>query len=126
MHGQPKMEIEDVGLSREELESAIMDNVEPSHRKTILETIFPKLRTADLNRLSNTKLASEVGKLIDELKIPGVSSRKVFDPAKIRAIQADWRGRQPEEGTKFIFKASDLQSLPPENLIRFELNIDVS
>jgi hypothetical protein len=116
----------DPGLSKDQVNSLIGDEIPLRLRNKIASTIMSEIKSKS-NKFSNSKLLYDMKKIVSKISYQGFDSNRHFNFARINEFKDEWKTNLVNENeAKFIYKAEDLAKLNPDNIVKFDITLDIS
>lgn len=115
----------DTGVSKEQLERMISKEVPTDIRQKISTKILQLLGKQNL--VSDDNLGKRIEMIASKLDLKNFDVMKHIDYSKLKEYKNQWTEDQAmEQEARFIYKAEDLEKINPNNVVRFDITLDVS
>jgi hypothetical protein len=115
----------DPGLSESQIRLMLSKELPLATRDRVTARIMAGL--GSLNRLSDNRLAANLGKAASAIKINGFDPRKHFDAKPVSDFKKEWvANKVPEREARFLYRAEDLEEQDPNNIVKLDITLDVS
>lgn len=117
----------DTGLSQSQVLSLVKGDLPLQAKRKIAEEIHTKLAGNNRNVLTSKELEKHIVNAGKNIKMKGFNPSKDLDISQINQFRNEWaQNKEVEQEARFIYKAEDLEKVNPDNIIRFDLTIDIS
>lgn len=115
----------DTGVSKEQLERMISKEVHIDTRQKIATKILQSLGKQNL--VSDDNLGKRIELITSKLNLKDFDAKKYIDYSKLKEYKNQWtEDLVMEQEARFIYKADDLEKINPNNVVRFDITIDIS
>ncbi len=115
----------DPGLSKSQVNSMVSHEVPLALRNKITDKVISELGSR--NKFSNARLHDIMHGIVSKIEISGFDYEKHFDIDKAKVFKNEWGSNLAhEQEARFIYKAEDLEKLDPNNIVRFDITLDIS
>jgi hypothetical protein len=126
LKGYEDVTLPDPGLTKEQLAGSIKTRESAKDRDRIASVLLDGLNREGRNKLGDEHLIKSISEGIEHLAEDD-RNQIAIDGSVIKNLRDKFIANPPRQRqARYICRAADLEKLRPENIIRFELTIDVS